>query len=59
MLKLIKHFAKDSSGVTALEYGIMAGLVSAVIIGAVTTLGTDLNGVFGAVDNALKGVPGV
>ena len=59
MLKLIKHFAKDSSGVTALEYGILAGLVSVTIIGAVTTLGTDLNGVFGAVDAALKNIPGV
>lgn len=37
---------KDTRGVTALEYGILAGLIAVVIIGAVTTLGGDLKTVF-------------
>lgn len=37
---------KDTRGVTALEYGILAGLIAVVIIGAVTTLGTNLTAVF-------------
>jgi pilus assembly protein Flp/PilA len=29
-----------------LEYGLIAALIAAVCVGAVTTLGTDINGVF-------------
>lgn len=36
----------DRSGVTMLEYGLIAALIAAVCVGAVTTLGTDINGVF-------------
>ncbi len=36
----------DKSGVTMLEYGLIAALIAAVCVGAVTTLGTDINGVF-------------
>ncbi|TDH59612.1 Flp family type IVb pilin [Dankookia rubra] len=36
----------DRKGVTALEYGLIAALIATVIIGAVTTLGTNLSGVF-------------
>jgi pilus assembly protein Flp/PilA len=54
----IKSFWKDESGTTALEYGIMAGLIAGVIIGAVTLIGTNLNGVFGAINTALGLVPG-
>jgi pilus assembly protein Flp/PilA len=38
--------AKDERGVTALEYGLIAGLISVVIVGTITTLGTKLSGVF-------------
>lgn len=38
---------RDSDrGVTAVEYGLMAALIAVVIIGAVTTLGTNLNNTF-------------
>jgi pilus assembly protein Flp/PilA len=33
-------------GVTSIEYGLLAALISIVIIGGVTTMGTRLNGVF-------------
>jgi pilus assembly protein Flp/PilA len=36
----------DKSGVTMLEYGLIAALIAAVCVGAVTTLGTDINGIF-------------
>jgi pilus assembly protein Flp/PilA len=36
----------DRDGATALEYGVLAGLICVVIITAVTTLGTDLTAVF-------------
>jgi pilus assembly protein Flp/PilA len=34
---------KDQSGATAIEYGLIVALIAVVIIGAVTTLGTNLN----------------
>ena len=43
----------DASGVTAIEYGLIAGLIAVVIITAVTTVGTDLQTAFTTVANAL------
>jgi pilus assembly protein Flp/PilA len=37
------RFFKDQSGATAIEYGLIVALIAVVIIGAVTTLGTNLN----------------
>lgn len=42
-------------GATAVEYGIMVALIAAVIITVVTTLGTELTGVFQDVVDALPG----
>jgi pilus assembly protein Flp/PilA len=53
MNKLFVRFVKDDSGVTAIEYGLIAGLIGVVIIAAVTTVGTDLKGIFTAVATAL------
>ena len=42
MTNLVKHFANDESGATAIEYGLIAALIAVAIITAVTTLGTTL-----------------
>jgi pilus assembly protein Flp/PilA len=57
MKNLITRFKNDESGATAIEYGLIAGLVSVVIIGTVTTVGTELTTVFTSVGNALSGAP--
>ncbi len=46
MKSLMKRFAKDESGATAIEYGLIAGLLSIVIIAAVALAGTSLTNVF-------------
>ncbi len=43
MRKLIEKLAANRSGATAFEYGLLAGLIAVVIIGAVTLVGTNLN----------------
>lgn len=43
MTRLLKAFAKDESGATAIEYGLIVALIAVIIVGAVTTLGTNLN----------------
>jgi len=54
MSGLVARFLKDKAGATAIEYGLIAGLISVVIIGAVTTVGSNLSAKFTAVANALK-----
>lgn len=45
-MKTIKSFLKDESGATAIEYGLIAALISVVIIIAVRTIGSELNNTF-------------
>jgi len=42
-------FLKDESGVTAIEYGLIAALVGVAIIGGVTLLGDSLDSMFTSV----------
>jgi pilus assembly protein Flp/PilA len=57
MTTLFSRFAKDETAATAIEYGLIAGLVSVVIIGAVTLIGGRLNTTFQAVAAALVPPP--
>ncbi|MBW4035399.1 MAG: Flp family type IVb pilin [Proteobacteria bacterium] len=41
----------NRSGVTAIEYALVAGLIAAVIIGSVTALGTHLTVAYNSVTN--------
>lgn len=54
MFKLIQRFRKNESGATAIEYGLIAGLIGVVIIGATQALGTNISGKFQAIADALK-----
>lgn len=51
---LIERFKKDESGATAIEYGLIAGLISVAIIVTVTLAGDRLTGTFQAVADALS-----
>ena len=42
----IKRFFKDESGATAIEYGLLAALISIVALTMMTDAGTALNGIF-------------
>lgn len=52
-MKTLRTLFADESGVTAIEYGLIAALIAIVIIGAVTTVGKDLEAVFNTVATAL------
>ena len=54
MTKFVTRFLKDESGATAIEYGLIAALISVVIIGALTALGTTLNTKFTSISTQLK-----
>ena len=53
MNKIFARFCKDESGATAIEYGLIAGLISVVIITAVTKVGTSISAKFNSVANSL------
>jgi pilus assembly protein Flp/PilA len=53
MSKFIKRFARNESGATAIEYGLIVALIAVVIVGVVGTIGGKLNSGFGKVDAAL------
>ncbi|MDC9700839.1 MAG: Flp family type IVb pilin [Alphaproteobacteria bacterium] len=51
-----KSYLQDTSGATAIEYGIIVALISVVLITGATSLGEALNKQF---DDISKKVPGV
>ncbi len=53
MINVIRNLIKDESGATAIEYGLIAALVSVAAIGALSAMGASLNAMFTAVLNAL------
>jgi pilus assembly protein Flp/PilA len=57
MLRLFRRLRKDENGATAIEYGLIAGLISVVIITAVTLVGSSLNAVFDYIGDTLSNVP--
>jgi len=54
MFKTIMAFAKNESGATAIEYGLIAAGISVAIIAVVNGLGTKLNTSFNSISTQLK-----
>ena len=54
MKKLVKRFANDESGATAIEYGLIAAGIGVAIVTTVGGVGTELNTLFGTVVTNLK-----
>lgn len=48
------RFIRDDSGATAIEYGLIAALISVVIIASVRLIGTRLKSNFSQVASALQ-----
>ncbi len=53
---LLERMTANSKGVTALEYGILAGLIAVVIIAGATTLGTAVNTLFNSIAGTISAV---
>ena len=54
MLRNIIAFIRDEEGATAVEYGLLAALIAAVIVAAVSALGTTLSDAFTKVSNSIS-----
>ena len=55
MLTKIRRFFASDEGATAIEYGLIAALISVAIIVAVTAIGGELNDTFSTINSALGG----
>ncbi|RZJ95989.1 MAG: Flp family type IVb pilin [Brevundimonas sp.] len=54
MHRLIARFARDESGATAIEYGLILALMFLVILGALTAFGGTSSGIFNTAMNTLR-----
>ena len=54
MKKLVSAFVRNESGATAIEYGLIAALISVVIIGVLSTVGTNLAKKFNQIATQLQ-----
>lgn len=54
MKNLVARFAKDESGATAIEYGLIAAGIGVAIITVVDGVGSELNTMFGTVKTGLQ-----
>lgn len=49
-----RTFAKDEDGATAIEYGLFAALIGAVIVGSVALLGQNTNTSFSKLNDSIE-----
>ena len=54
MTNLVKRFAKDESGATAIEYGLIAALIAVGIITAARLLGSQISATFNTVRTTME-----
>lgn len=54
MKNLLNRFVKDESGATAIEYGLIAALISVALITGATTLGEALNNQFQSLSDKMQ-----
>ncbi|RMF09337.1 MAG: Flp family type IVb pilin [Alphaproteobacteria bacterium] len=54
MKNLVMRFAKDESGATAIEYGLIAAGIGVAIVTVVDSVGSELNTLFGTVKTKLQ-----
>lgn len=54
MQNLVTRFIEDESGATAIEYGLIAALISVALIAGASALGNGINNKFAEVGNALE-----
>lgn len=50
----MRAFLRDEGGATAMEYALIAALISVAIIGAATTMGSNLNNVWTTLANNIN-----
>ena len=55
-MRTVTQFMKDEQGADLIEYALLAGLISLAAVGALTTIGTSITGLFGKISTKLDGI---
>ena len=55
MIGVFRRFLDEESGSTAIEYGLVAAVISLTIIGAVTSIGGDVRSIFTTANSSVQG----
>lgn len=58
MRNLLQKFRRDEDGAAMVEYAVLLGLITAAVIATIVLIGTDVSGIFSAVQTVLATVPG-
>ncbi len=58
MSKFMTRFLKDESGVTAIEYGLIAALIAVVLVGSLSLLGGSLESAFESISDEVDSAVG-
>ena len=58
MMSHVMQFVRDEEGATALEYGLLAALIAAAIVGAVTSFGTTVRDTFDSIAASMQAATG-
>lgn len=53
-MTIFNKLIRDEAGATAIEYGLLAALIAVAMVGTLSTVGTNLDGVFQTVDGELQ-----
>ncbi|WP_379547172.1 Flp family type IVb pilin [Qipengyuania sp. DSG2-2] len=53
-MKFLKNLVRDEQGATAIEYGLIAALIAVAAMGAMSTLGDELDATFTEVSDTLS-----
>ncbi len=56
-MTLLHDFVLDDRGQDLIEYGLLAGFVSLVVVLATTNLGVAVNGIYGSIDTQVATIP--
>ena len=54
MLRICRKFRKDEDGATAIEYGLIAGLISVVIIGALQFVASSMDSNYNYISSSIR-----
>jgi pilus assembly protein Flp/PilA len=56
-MRTVQNFFNDDSGQDLIEYALLAGFISLVAVLAITAVGSGVNDVYGALDDAVGDIP--
>ena len=58
LVSTVLSFVRDEDGQDLIEYALLAGFVSLIVVAVVTNLGVAVNGIFGGIDTQVAAIPG-